>query len=218
MPVIQTRNLDTSKMKDEELMAGLSDGDMSCFTGIVERYRDRLINFLFRFVGDRETAEDIVQETFLRVFKKRSSNADIMNFSTWIFTIASNLAKTELRRRKRWRSISIDAGDHETQVRVEVADDSQRPDNLVESRILDDIVHDAIRSLPPKYRQAILMRDVQGLSYEEISRITECPVGTIKSRANRSRLRLQRKLRKFKDEIPPLTDKVYALVPEKVLR
>ena len=78
---------------------------MEAFEVIVNRYKNRLMNFVFRFIGDYDVAEDIVQETFLRVFKKRRDYRAIANFSTWIFTIAGNLAKSELRRQKRWREI-----------------------------------------------------------------------------------------------------------------
>ncbi|HQE62853.1 MAG TPA: sigma-70 family RNA polymerase sigma factor, partial [Candidatus Latescibacteria bacterium] len=92
---------------DEDLLAQSLDGSVNAFEVIVNRYKDRLFNFVVRFVGDQETAEDIVQETFLRAYRNRDTFQAVAKFSTWIYTIAGNLAKSELRRRKRWRFLSL---------------------------------------------------------------------------------------------------------------
>ena len=96
-------NTDSGTVSDVEILTEVANGDIEAYGKIVNRYRGRLYNFVFRFVGDRETAEDIVQEAFLRAYRKRNEYRAIANFSTWLFTIAGNLAKSELRRRKRWR-------------------------------------------------------------------------------------------------------------------
>ena len=95
-------------LTDMDILSEVSAGKVDAYGKIVGRYHGRLYNFIYRFVGDRETAEDIVQETFLRAFRKRDEYRAIANFSTWLFTIAGNLAKSELRRRKRWRMISAE--------------------------------------------------------------------------------------------------------------
>lgn len=179
---------------DVEVLADVAGGDIDAYGKIVNRYKIRLYNFIFRFVGDRETAEDIVQETFLRAFRKRQEYRAIANFSTWLFTIAGNLAKSELRRRKRWRLFSLHR-DEEFDTGLDLPDESYRPDTVTESSIADVQIQQAIVSLPANYRQVILLRDVEGLSYQEISEIVACPVGTIKSRVNRARLKLQQKLK-----------------------
>ncbi len=184
---------------DEELLSRVVGGDVEAFDEIVYRYKDRLFNFVYRFVGDRETAEDIVQETFLRVFRKRREYRALANFSTWIFTIAGNLAKSELRRRKRWRFLYIDRGG-EDERKMELPDNSWRPDNVTQSALAEEMIQQAIDSLPPKYREVVILRDVQNMSYQEIAEIVGCPVGTVKSRVNRGRLRLQSKLRKLSND------------------
>ena len=184
---------------DEEILDEIVRGDMKAFDAIVRRYRDRLLNFVFRFVGDVESAEDIVQETFLRAYRNRDQYPVLLNFSTWLYTIAGNLAKSELRRRKRWRLLSLDWGDDRGGVHL--SDETRRPDLVTESAMAEDQVQRAIESLPPNYREAILLRDVEGLTYEEIAEIVGCPVGTVKSRLNRARLRLQRKLRRLGKEM-----------------
>ncbi|MDA0747814.1 MAG: sigma-70 family RNA polymerase sigma factor [bacterium] len=181
-------------LTDVDILAEVADGDIDAYGKIVNRYKARLYNFVFRFVGDRETAEDIVQETFLRAFKKRKEYRAIANFSTWLFTIAGNLAKSELRRRKRWRLFSLHK-DEESDTGMELPDETFRPDTLTESSIADVQIQQAILSLPENYRQVVLLRDVEGLSYQEISEISNCPVGTVKSRVNRARLKLQQKLK-----------------------
>ena len=183
-----------SDLTDVEILADVAGGDIDAYGKIVNRYRGRLYNFVFRFVGERETAEDIVQETFLRAFRKRKEYRAIANFSTWLFTIAGNLAKSELRRRKRWRLFSLHKDD-ENDTGIDLPDESFRPDTVTESSIADVQIQQAILSLPENYRQVVLLRDVEGLSYQEISEISKCPVGTVKSRVNRARLKLQQKLK-----------------------
>ena len=181
-------------LTDMDILSEVSAGKVDAYGKIVGRYHGRLYNFIYRFVGDRETAEDIVQETFLRAFRKRDEYRAIATFSTWLFTIAGNLAKSELRRRKRWRMISAER-DEETDTGMELPDESARPDKVAESSIADVQIQNAINSLPNNYRQVILLRDVEGMSYQEISEIVDCPVGTVKSRVNRARLKLQQKLK-----------------------
>lgn len=182
------------ELSDAEILAEVAAGDIDAYGKIVGRYRGRLYNFVFRFVSDKETAEDIVQETFLRAFRKRKEYRAIANFSTWLFTIAGNLAKSELRRRKRWRLFSLHRDD-ESDTGMELPDETFRPDKVAESSLADDQIQDAIASLPENYRQVILLRDVEGMAYQEIAEIVDCPVGTVKSRVNRARLKLQQKLK-----------------------
>ena len=181
-------------LSDGEILSEVAGGDVEAYGKLVHRYRGRLYNFVFRFVGDPETAEDIVQETFLRAFRKRTEYKAIANFSTWLFTIAGNLAKSELRRRKRWRLFSVHR-DEESDTGIDLPDESFRPDTMTESSLTDVQIQRAIDSLSDNYRQVVLLRDVDGLSYQEVSEIVNCPVGTVKSRVSRARMKLQQKLK-----------------------
>ena len=181
---------------DEELLQDTVGGDLRAFDVIVGRYRDRLLNFVFRFLGDRTAAEDVVQETFLRVFRKSKDYRASARFSTWLFTIAGNLAKSELRRRKRWRFTSL-GWNEEAEQHIEIPDDRPRPDAFAETEIATEAIQEAIESLPPNHRQVVILSDIQGMAYEEIAQIVGCPVGTVKSRINRGRLRLQKKLERL---------------------
>lgn len=187
----RTKELEPS---DEELIERFQKGDREAFEKIVERYKDQLLNFAYRFLGSRQEAEDVVQDTFLRVYRNRKAYRRVARFSTWIYTIAGNLAKTELRKRKRRKLFSIsDLGFEEKD--YEISDLSHNPEDDVEGTLKEEIIQREIEKLPPKFREVIILRDVQGLSYEEIALILKIPIGTVKSRVNRARLRLQKRLK-----------------------
>ncbi len=186
--------INRESVSDKDLLFDLVNGDMDAFNVIVDRYKNRLFNFVYRFVHDADVAEDIVQETFLRVFRKRREYRAIANFSTWIFTIAGNLAKSELRRRKRWRLFSIDAGPDDEKG-FDILDTGLKPDRAAAVRILGEHVQDSIDRLQSKYKEALILRDVEGMSYQQIAEVVGVPVGTVKSRVNRARLKLQKRLR-----------------------
>jgi len=183
-----------SRPSDEDLIEKFQNGDLYAFDLIVKRYKNQLLNFVYRFLGNAEEAEDLVQETFLRVYRNRKAYQKVAKFSTWIYTIAGNLAKTELRKRKRRKFFSIsDLGYNEKD--YDISDEAFNPEKDVDGRMKEEIIHKEIDDLSPKFREVILLRDVQQLSYEEISQIVNIPLGTVKSRVNRGRLKLQEKLK-----------------------
>ncbi|RMF61615.1 MAG: sigma-70 family RNA polymerase sigma factor [Calditrichaeota bacterium] len=184
---------------DEELIERFQQGDGHAFEEIVKRYKDPLLNFIYRFVGNQEEAEDILQETFLRVYRKRHAYRRVAKFSTWIYTIAGNLARTELRKRKRRRLFSISDMGVEEDKDYEVSDEEFNPEQHVDSLLHDEVIQREINKLSPKFREVIILRDIQEFSYEEISQILRIPIGTVKSRVNRARLRLQSRLKKYLD-------------------
>jgi RNA polymerase sigma-70 factor, ECF subfamily len=194
MPTAELMKINSETIPDKDLLLDLVNGDMEAFNVIVDRYKNRLLNFVYRFVKDYDVAEDIVQETFLRVFRKRRDYKAIANFSTWIFTIAGNLAKSELRRRKRWRFLSIDATDDEERT-FDIQDPGMRPDRIAAVRMLNENVQNSIDMLQSKYKEALILRDIEGMSYQQIAEVIGVPVGTVKSRVNRARLKLQKKLK-----------------------
>ena len=183
----------TKDITDEVLIKRFQDGDLSAYDIIVRRYKDQLLNFAYRFLGNSEESEDVVQETFLRLYRNRHAYRQIAKFSTWIYTIAGNLAKTELRKRKRRKLVSIsDMGFEDKEYEIE--DQAADTERSAESALTDKIIQKAINELSPRFKQVILLRDVQELSYEEIGKILNIPLGTVKSRVNRARLKLQSKL------------------------
>jgi RNA polymerase sigma-70 factor (ECF subfamily) len=183
-----------SNISDEQLIARFQLGDVQAYDLLVRRYKDQLLNFVYRFVGNRTDAEDIVQETFLRVYKNKHMYKEIAKFSTWVYTIAGNLAKTELRRRKRHKIFSVSNFVNEERD-YDIPDREHSPEKKVDSTIQEDIIQKAIEKLPAKFREVIILRDIQGFAYEEISQILDIPLGTVKSRVNRGRLKLQEDLK-----------------------
>ena len=182
------------RMSDEALLSSSLEGNMVAFDLLVDRYYDRLYVYLYRFLKDSDMAEDLLQETFLRVWKKRKEFRNIASFSTWIYTIAGNLARSEWRRRKRWRMLRLGPSDSEEEPDFELPHEGLAPDRTVENRMaVEDLIHELER-LPERYRQVVILRDIQGMTYEEIAGIVQVPVGTVKSRLNRGRLILQEKL------------------------
>ena len=191
----------TEKLTDREVLQKAAE-DQGYLSILVQRYRIPLYNFVFRFVGDRDTAEDVVQETFLRCLRHSHQFPAIEQVSTWLYTIAGNLAKTELRRRKRWHWIPIGPSEEEERSAFyEPVDGGQLPGEQTDTHQVKDTVVEAIQQLPDEFREAVLLRDLNGLSYEEIAKIINCPVGTVKSRVNRGRLRLQKTLRNLAEEV-----------------
>ena len=178
---------------DEELIAKFQNGDIYAFEKIVSRYKDPLLNFVYNYLGNRIDAEDVIQETFLRVFKNKHLYRNIAKFSTWIYTIAGNLAKTELRRRKRRRVLSLSQMGYDNKD-YDVPDVFSSPERIVQSDMKEKEIRKEIDDLPLKFREVVILRDVQEFSYEEISEILKIPIGTVKSRVNRGRLRLQKRL------------------------
>ncbi|MBN2030557.1 sigma-70 family RNA polymerase sigma factor [bacterium] len=184
---------------DEELINRFQQGDVYAFEQIVHRYKEPLVNFIYHFVGNRIDAEDVVQETFLRVFKKKNLYRSVAKFSTWIYTIASNLAKTELRRRRRRRILSLSQMGYEDKD-YELPDHFSSPDKAIERKTKEQTIRKEIEALPAKFKEVVVLRDIQEFSYEEISQILNIPLGTVKSRVNRGRLRLQKHLQHLLDK------------------
>jgi RNA polymerase sigma-70 factor (ECF subfamily) len=177
-------------LDDAELVQIFLGGDERGFEELVQRYQVRLLNFIYRTIGDREKAEDLVQEVFIRVYRHLHRFDSAKKFSTWVYTIASNLAKNELRNRSRnplvlFQAIKKNWEDEDRPVQFE--DPSSRPDDLYRKRHLRELVEASVARLPEHHRQVFILRELEGKSYEEIAEITDCNLGTVKSRLNRAR-------------------------------
>jgi len=180
-------------MTDEELMVVFQDSnDSNAFNQLCLRYKDKLINFLYRFTGNRQSAEDLTQDTLMKVYYKKDSYKEIAKFSTWMYTIGSNLAKTELRKIKRRKTSTFTDLGSEEYGEFQPKDISYDPNNKEEeSEITDELIKESLLLLDDEFRLIVLLRDIQELSYEEISKILQIPLGTVKSRINRARLKLR---------------------------
>lgn len=180
---------------DEALIKELQDSNnIECYNLLVKRYKDPLMNFVFRFVGDRDVCTDIVQDTMIKFYLKRDSYKSVAKFSTWIYTIAGNLAKNELKRRNRRKIYSISNRDDDMQIQIE---DKKfvSPDRLADNKIKNEMVQRALLKVKPVYREVVILRDLQEFSYDEIAELTGLTIGTVKSRINRGRKQLQKLLK-----------------------
>jgi RNA polymerase sigma-70 factor (ECF subfamily) len=193
--LIEKKTLDRGTLEslsDEELMLLFQQDVLAAFDILVQRFQNPLMNFIFRFVGSMDDAADILQDTFIRVYKKKHLYRTIAKFSTWVYTIAGNLAKSELRKgyRKRTTRMIQQRDDNEEYV-LPLPDGDPLPDRSADSSIVFDRIQEALLKLPEVFREAVIMRDIQELSYEEIAVVLEMPIGTVKSRISRGRLQLQ---------------------------
>lgn len=187
-------------LSDHALIEATKQGDESAFAEIVRRYRSPIVNYLYRFLNDYEEAVDLAQETFVRVYFAIDRYHTGFAFSTYIYRIATNLAISELRRRKRRRLLSLTGlfqSEYEETAEFQPRDQRSLPDaDLVEDE-QSRVIGRAIAALPEKYRVPIILRDVEGRTYEEIAAIMELGLGTTKSRISRGRGLLKEKLRKY---------------------
>jgi RNA polymerase sigma-70 factor (ECF subfamily) len=183
-------------LSDEDLMERCVEDSEEAFRTLVERYKSRMLNVITRYIGDRERAYDLTQEVFMRVFIHRRRYRRSGKFSTWIYTIAVNLAKNEIRRKVRLNKvIPVDTVTEMNEAgTIYLTDTAPGADEAVAQRDLSRVVREAIDRLPAKYREVLILRDIQDLSYTEIGEILGIPGGTVRSRINRARLALKDKI------------------------
>ena len=182
--------VDLRELEDTALVNAYLAGETRSFDVLVERYQARLLNFVYRIVGDRERAEDLVQEVFVRVYRHLGRFDRSKKFSTWIYTIASNLAKNELRNRSRNPLVlftSMTNGWEDEERPLEFEDPTSRPDDMFRKRHVREMVDSSVAQLPSHHREVFVLREIEGRSYEETAEITHCNLGTVKSRLNRAR-------------------------------
>lgn len=196
------RLVDRSTLEIGQLIEAHLEGDSRAFTEIVRRFQPRLLNFVTRMIRDRERAEDLVQEAFIRAYRHLHRFDRTRKFSTWIYTIASNLAKNELRNRSRSPLVlfqTLSASHEEDSRPLEFEDSSTTPDRLYRHRYLRAAVDATVAKMTPAHREVFVMRELEGKSYEEIADATNTQLGTVKSRLNRARAA-------FAEMIEPLID------------
>ena len=184
---------------DEQLIARFQLGDELAYIELVNRYRNKLINFIFHFLGDIEQAEDVVQDTMLKLYEKKHYYKEIAKFSTWLYTIARNLANSELRKRKRRKTLTLSELSKDNK-NYDLIDNKLEIGKSIESEFILKKINLAIQNLSASFKTVIILRDIQKLSYDDISNIVGVPIGTIKSRINRARMRLQKELKDFRKE------------------
>jgi RNA polymerase sigma-70 factor, ECF subfamily len=198
MPSID--GVDIKKLTDEELIFKFQEGNSDAYTEIVYRYKDRLTNYVFRYVGSYDECDDIVQDTFVKVYTSKHLYKEIAKFSTWIYTIAINLAKTKLAKAQKYKTFSISNAYDDEDKDFDIPDDAYTPDVDANSKFLSQHIQKALSQINENYRELVILRDIEDLSYEEIVEMTGLPMGTVKSRINRGREKLQELLKDIYNE------------------
>ena len=197
---VSRTSMPEEKRSDHALIEATKSGDEAAFGEIMDRYRSPITNYLYRFLNDYEEAVDLAQETFVRVYFAIERYHTEFAFSTYIYRIATNLAISEIRRRKRRRLMSLTGlfqSEDDTQVEFQPPDTRKLQDvELVEDE-RSQVIARAIAALPEKYRIPVILRDIEGRSYDEIAEIMQLGLGTTKSRINRGRGLLKEKLQHY---------------------
>lgn len=191
---------DIKKLTDEELIFSFQQGDTNAYSEIVIRYKDRLTNFVFRYVGNYDECDDIVQDTFVKVYTSKHLYKEVAKFSTWIYTIAINLAKTKLAKQQKYKTFSISDVYDDEDKDFDIPDDAYTPDVDANSKFLSKHIQKALSQINENYRELVILRDIEDYSYEEIVEMTGLPMGTVKSRINRGREKLQELLKDIYNE------------------
>ena len=197
---VRFNSVSEPNLSDHALIEATKNGDEAAFAIIVGRYRNPITNYLYRFLNDYEEAVDLAQETFVRVYFAIERYHTDYAFSTYIYRIATNLAISEIRKRKRRTILSLTGlfqSDAEDTTEFQPTDNRPLPDK----DLIDDeqgrVIAKAIAALPPKYRVPIILRDIEGRTYDEIAEILELGLGTTKSRISRARGLLKEKLKHY---------------------
>jgi len=187
------------EVSDPDLMVRLANGDDFALNALMDRWSQRLAAFLYKMTGDRDGALDLAQETFVKLYQARGRYRPGGNFSTYLFTIASNLARNHTRWKCRHPTVSIDATDEDCRtIFPETVDPDENPEEAAETGEKFRAIHDAFVSLPPDLREAMTLFVYEGMGYAEIANVSECSVKAVETRIYRARQILKEQLRDWR--------------------
>ncbi len=187
---------------DQALVERVQNGDQQAYGLLVTKYQRKLLRLLSRLVRDPAEAEDIAQETFIKAYRALPSFRGDSAFYTWLYRIGVNTAKNWLISHGRRLPTEVDHEDAESYEDAEMLRDINTPERMLMSKQIADTVNSAMDALPDELRTAIMLREIDGLSYEEIAQMMECPIGTVRSRIFRAREAIAGKLRPLLDTGP----------------
>jgi RNA polymerase sigma-70 factor (ECF subfamily) len=185
----ETKTVPISRMSDEELILLFQKGEERVYKVLVERYQERIRNLLYSIFHEQDIVDDLAQEVFIKAYQALPRFRSESTFYTWLYRIAVNKGRDEIRRRKLRRFFSLQALDEglDTEIQLKM---SVPPEN----RDDHELIALGLKTLPEKFRTAVVLKDIDGLPYDEIARIMECEVGTVKSRISRGRTMLRKAL------------------------
>lgn len=180
---------------DAVLVLRCQEDDIEAFDEIVARYKDGIYNYIWRMVSNRDDAEDLTQEVFLRAFTSIKRFRSEANLRTWLYKIANNICIDRYRRmgleRRLFTRLEKDSDDSGCVETMEIPDGTYDPQALYDRTETIDEIYKALDKLPQKLRMAVLLYDLEGLTYEEITEVMDCPMGTVKSRIFKGRMQLR---------------------------
>ena len=180
-----------TREQEAQIVRRVLEGDVNAFEDLVTEHEKGVYAIAQRMTGNAEDAADMTQETFIKAYNSLSSFRGDSKFSVWLYRIATNVCLDFLRSRSRKPTVSLSVEDDDgEEAQMDIADESQSPEQLLERGLTRDAVRRGLKSLSPEYRQILLLREIQGLSYEEIAEALVLEVGTVKSRIFRARKRL----------------------------
>jgi RNA polymerase sigma-70 factor (ECF subfamily) len=197
-----------AKASDEALVAMSKEGDQPAFAELVNRYESKIYSLAHKMMGNREDAADVLQEAFLDAYKSLSHFKEKAKFSTWLYRIATNVCLMKLRKRKE-ALISLDEPllTEEGEYLREIPDWSTNPEAVVLNKELKQMMDEAIKALPPVYKSAFVLRNLEGLSNAETSKVLGESLATVKSRLHRARIFLRERLSQYFDDNHPPSEK-----------
>jgi RNA polymerase sigma-70 factor (ECF subfamily) len=186
---------------ERELVEQAKHGDIEAFEQLIIGCEKKVFNIAYRMIGNYDDANELAQEVFLKAFKSIKNFKGDSLFSTWIYKVTANVCLDEIRRRKNKVVISLDQDIElkEGEVKRQIPDTAPTPEMEAETNEIKNAVNESIQQLPDDYKSMIILRDIQGFSYDEISKIVNCPEGTVKSRINRARQALKKILQGKKE-------------------
>lgn len=191
---------------ESALIAKCMDGNLEAFDRLMEIHQSRIYNLTYRMMGGKEDASDLTQETFLRAFNSLNRFRGSSSFSTWLYRIACNLCLDEIKRQKRQKARVVDstvqtADDEEIDLIEQTGDSSLDPQEVLIRRERQEMIQQAIATLPEHQRATLVLYDIQGEPYEEIAQALDISIGTVKSRLNRARLSLKSRLEAVREQL-----------------
>ncbi len=197
---------ETKPVSDEQLMMAFVNGSHEAFDSLVNRYASKITNYVYRQVSHFALAEEIAQDTFLAVFRKKHTYNPDYRFSSWLYKIAINMCRMHFRKVKSMpHTLSIEESREEGRAGLDhvLVDDGESPLDTLRRKDIEDKLREAIMSLPVKQRQVFTLSFYEGMSYEEIARLVKCSPGTVASRKHAAVQKLASKLRRLSSELLP---------------
>jgi len=176
-------------------------GDIDAFEKLIEKYEKKVFNIALKLLGDYDDASETAQEVFLKIFRSLAGFKEQSSFSTWIYRITTNVCFDVLRKRKNNNVVYIDEiiENEDEGMKRQIPQKGDSVEDIVEKKEIKEILNEAIQNLSEEHRTVLVLRDIQGFSYEDISEILNCPEGTVKSRLNRARKALKEILKDKKE-------------------